>query len=202
MVALALMGAAGCDCRPRRAARVERRVPLPLQILADRGTAALPRGAPDTARAWLGRVSTSPPPPARVAPSPPGSLLPPAPAIRLDSLAVVREPEPAAAGDDELKPPIPLGATPLRLPGGGRLLRLEIDVRIDEQGQVSDALWAGGSQDSAAVAAAVDCALRMRFFPALRRGHPVAVWCRQTFEFGRGLARPAAEGGAGPPENR
>jgi hypothetical protein len=169
MVALALMGAAGCDCRPRRAARVERRVPLPLQILADRGTAALPRGAPAT---------------------------------RLDSLAVVREPEPAAAGDDELKPPIPLGATPLRLPGGGRLLRLEIDVRIDEQGQVSDALWAGGSQDSAAVAAAVDCALRMRFFPALRRGHPVAVWCRQTFEFGRGLARPAAEGGAGPTENR
>ena len=29
----------------------------------------------------------------------------------------------------------------------------------------------------------------MRFYPALRDGRPVAVWCRQRFKFGRDGAR-------------
>jgi hypothetical protein len=49
---------------------------------------------------------------------------------------------------------------------------------------VSDALWAEGSQDSTVVEAALACARGMRFYPALRSGRPIAVWCRQRFEFG------------------
>ena len=60
-----------------------------------------------------------------------------------------------------------------------------LDVRVDEEGAVSHAEWAGGSRDTALVTSAIECALAMRFFPALRAGRPVAVWCRQRFEFGR-----------------
>src|SRR6266545_850269 len=47
----------------------------------------------------------------------------------------------------------------------------------------ADAGWAGGSEDPARVAAATACARAMRFYPALRAGRPVAVWCRQRFDF-------------------
>jgi TonB family protein len=60
---------------------------------------------------------------------------------------------------------------------------VELDVRIGEDGSVTDALWAGGSADSALTDAATTCALSMRFFPALRAGQPTAVWCRQRFDF-------------------
>ena len=55
---------------------------------------------------------------------------------------------------------------------------------MSESGAVTDALWAGGGTDSALVAAARACALGMSFFPALRGGRPVAVWCRERFEIG------------------
>jgi hypothetical protein len=35
------------------------------------------------------------------------------------------------------------------------------------------------------VDAARECALAMRFYPALRAGRPTAVWCRQRFDFDR-----------------
>ena len=60
------------------------------------------------------------------------------------------------------------------------------DRRVDESGEVTDALWAGGSNDSALVQSATECALRMRFYPALQSGQPVPVWCRQRFDFGGG----------------
>jgi TonB family protein len=59
---------------------------------------------------------------------------------------------------------------------------VDVDVRVAEDGSVSDARWAGGG-DSALAAAAIRCALDMRFFPALQAGRPVAVWCRQRFDF-------------------
>ena len=90
---------------------------------------------------------------------------------------------PALAVDPELKPPILRSAGTLRVPARLRAAWVELDVRVDEGGSTTDALWAGGSSDSALVAAAVDCALEMRFFPALREGRPVAVWCRQRFDF-------------------
>ncbi|MGH7730963.1 MAG: energy transducer TonB, partial [Candidatus Eiseniibacteriota bacterium] len=61
---------------------------------------------------------------------------------------------------------------------------LELDVRVDEQGDVSEVLWAGGTRDPALVRAGIACARAMRFFPAQRAGRPVAVWCRQRFDFG------------------
>jgi TonB family protein len=86
--------------------------------------------------------------------------------------------------DPDLKPPL------LRFPGTLRLARgrgfVELDVRVGEDGTVTDALWAGGSRDSALAAAATECALGMRFYPALRAGRPVAVWCRQRFDFAGG----------------
>lgn len=88
--------------------------------------------------------------------------------------------EESSAEPDSLQPPIARGPARLVLPARSRRGdAVELDVRVDEQGLVSDALWVGGSRDSALVAAATDAALGMRFFPALRRGRPVAVWCRQ-----------------------
>ena len=100
---------------------------------------------------------------------------------------------PSLVMDEDLKPPIPIGPAPLELPRARRSSAwVELDVRIDESGAVSDALWADGSADSSTVAATVACALAMRFHPALRHGVPVAVWCRQRFEIGRGgVPRPA-----------
>ena len=70
------------------------------------------------------------------------------------------------------------------LPDHARRAEVELDVRVDESGEVTDALWAEGSADPALVAAATACALGMRFYPALQSGRPIAVWCRQRFDFG------------------
>jgi hypothetical protein len=135
---------------------------------------------------------------------PPARLAGPAPSARLTLVRIaparpglqnaLPEPEPSAppageragdglAADDELRPPIPRGPATVRLhaPRSGWL---ELDVRVDEAGEVSDALPAGGDADSSTVRAAVDAALALRWFPATRRGRPVAVWCRQRFEVG------------------
>ncbi|HKQ57251.1 MAG TPA: energy transducer TonB, partial [Candidatus Eisenbacteria bacterium] len=99
------------------------------------------------------------------------------------TLASAMPPPPALAVDEDLKPPLPRSSTPLAVPPRARGF-VELDVRIDEQGSVSDALWAGGSEDPALVEPATRCALEMRFYPALRAGRAVAVWCRQRFDFG------------------
>ena len=89
------------------------------------------------------------------------------------------------AVDRDLKPPLLRAPGRLVVPPHRGPAVVELDVRVAEDGSTSDALWAGGSNDSALVAAATDCALEMRFYPALREGRPVAVWCRQRFEFPR-----------------
>jgi len=71
------------------------------------------------------------------------------------------------------------------LPRGAHPGVVELDVRVDESGGVSDAIWAGGSREPALVAAATACALGMRFHPAEQAGRRVAVWCRQRFELKR-----------------
>lgn len=89
--------------------------------------------------------------------------------------------------DENLRPPV------LRTPALLRLPRLstrgapwvDLDVRVDEAGVVSDADWAAGNDDPALVAAAIECALAMKFYPALLGERPVAVWCRQRFEVPR-----------------
>jgi hypothetical protein len=137
---------------------------------------------------------------------PPARLGSPVPAARLTLVRIaparpglqpaLPEPEPAApaaperageplAADDDLRPPIARAAAILRLRAPRRGW-LELDVRVDESGEVSDALPAGGDADSATVHAAIETALGLRWFPATRGGRPVAVWCRQRFEVGPG----------------
>jgi hypothetical protein len=138
------------------------------------------------ARAWLRRVSLVAP--ARLAP-------PPALDVPLPEAPPEAPPEGPGSPDelliDEgLKPPILMRPARLNLPEeSGRVRWVDLDVRVDESGAVSDARWAGESADTSAVRAAIECARGMRFHPALQRGRPVAVWCRQRFEFGRGSVR-------------
>jgi hypothetical protein len=126
-----------------------------------------------------------------VAPSRPTRLDPPLPPAASDTLAPEAAPPPALAIDDDLKPPLLRTPAALTRPADPRsgsrpgAQSVELDVRVDESGAVTDALWAGGAADSALVSAAIECALGMRFYPALRAGRPVAVWCRQRFDFGR-----------------
>lgn len=127
----------------------------------------------EPARVWLTQVTPSRPPKVDV-PLPDAAPSP------------VEDPgptPPALAVDPDLKPPILKTPGSLRVPAHARRGYVELDVRIGEDGSVTDALWAGGSADSALTEAATDCALAMRFYPALRAGKPTAVWCRQRFDF-------------------
>jgi TonB family protein len=178
----AALALAGCD-RPART--VERPYPIPVDVYADTGRSVPLRVAPAPAPAtparaavWLARVS-----PARSRASEP-----PVPEAAPETLGAAMPPPPGLTVDEDLKPPLPRARTALSVPRGARGF-VELDVRVDEQGLVSDALWAGGSEDPALVEAATRCALEMRFYPALRSGQPVAVWCRQRFDFGVADAR-------------
>jgi hypothetical protein len=190
---LLALGLAGCDRHAERPARASS-LPLPVRVLADSGrVTSLAMGANGGASAWMSRVTrAAPSPPVAVRPTPPGALAPPVPETG-ESLPPEPAPASALVLDDDLKPPIPRGAATLRVPAGRGRAFVELDVRVDESGAVSDALWAGGSQDSLQVAAAVDCALSLRYYPALQHGQPIAVWCRQRFEFGGGAARPVED---------
>jgi TonB family protein len=179
---MALVLIAGCGGAP---AREDSRAPsaLPVSVYADTGRATTLRVAPpDTAAAapraavWLASVS-----PARTAPAdlPPGEPSD-------DTLAAQPPPPPALVVDQGLKPPLLRAEAALAVPPGARGT-VELEVRVDEQGEVPEARWVGGSRDPALVRAAIECARAMRFFPAERAGRPVAVWCRQRFDFG---ARP------------
>jgi hypothetical protein len=173
-----LIAMPGCGRRaetPATSAPLE----LPIRVLADTGRSGrLAIALPDTGlgaqpTVWLARVSPTRAPMSAPLPEPvPG---PPAE----DALAPA---PPRLEVDEDLKPPIPRERTPLVVPDGARGI-VELDVRVDESGAVSDALWAGGSEDSSLVDAAITCALTMRFYPALKAGRPVAVWCRERFEF-------------------
>lgn len=117
---------------------------------------------------------------ARVTPALPETAEPPPAAPESAGVSPLASP---VAVDDRLKPPLLRARAALAVPVGARG-RVELDVRVDENGRVTDARWAGGSSDSALVRSAVACALAMRFYPALRAGNPVAVWCREHFDFG------------------
>jgi hypothetical protein len=118
----------------------------------------------------------------------------PAPALPealLDSLPLPEEAPPGLEVDPGLKPPILRAPGTLALPPGwhGPRTSVDLDVRVDESGRVSDALPALASGDSVVieaglVEAARRCALGMRFYPALQGGRAVPVWCRQRFDFG------------------
>jgi hypothetical protein len=180
-----LLLAAGCERRDARETANAAPQPLALavRVLADSSRVTTlpvrapraPAGAPPAARAWLTTVT-----PAR-------ADLPSSPLPEPDAPEGPLAPPPMLAVEPGLLPPVlrDPAALVLRAPRGTRPASVELDVRVDEAGDVSDAMWAGGSQDSALVHAAIECALGMRFWPARRGDDAVAVWCRQRFDFAR-----------------
>lgn len=173
----------GLACAPRTdlATPAAPLAELPFEVLADSGLAL--------------RMPAAPWPPGRVALHATLERVAPSRA-RLDLPLPDAPPAiPAGAGaderggglafDDALQPPIARGPAPFVVTGRGRGW-IELDVRVDEAGDVSDAeLHDSAGADSAQVAAALEAAFAMRFHPALRRGEPVPVWSRQRFELGR-----------------
>jgi hypothetical protein len=155
-------------------------VPLLVNVLADTGRGGLLEVRPPAARVWLESVT-----PARL----------PAPAPALPEALPDSQPPPETAlpGLDVnpgLVPPVLRTPGTLTLPSGWRGARasVDLDVRVDETGRVSDVLPVPAGGDSAVaggglVEAARLCARGMRFYPALRGGRAVPVWCRQRFEF-------------------
>jgi hypothetical protein len=157
---------------------------LPARVAADTGGMERLPVRPPQARAWLARVSRNPPPPVTPvsregAPQVPLPEAAPDTSIPLGGAAL--------AVDPGLVPPVPRGPAALLVPprgyaGSGSVVL--IDVHVNERGEVTDVLGPDTRADSALVAAAIACARRMRFYPARLAGEPVAVWCRQRFEFG------------------
>ena len=132
--------------------------------------------APDTG---LGAL----PPPAAEPDEPPAT----APSEATPSGAASSAPSSPPDVARRLEPPVPLGAP--ELVSGGRGGRVTLDVRVDENGDVSDALFVASDADSLTVSAATAAALRLRFHPARLGGHPTAVWTRQVFDVRRGGKR-------------
>ena len=182
---LALLLAGGCARSPEPAAsRPPSRpvaVPLAVNVYADTGRGGRLEVHLPAARAWLASVT-----PARL-PAPAPAL----PEALPDSLAPLEDSPPALAVNPGLVPPVLRAPGTLALPAGwrGPRVSVELDVRVDESGRVSDALPVRASGDSATIAvglveAARRCALGMRFYPALQGGRAVPVWCRQRFDLG------------------
>ena len=151
-------------------------VALSVRVLADTARTGDLRIVPPRARIWMAQVTPARPRLVELGlPEPmPDTLIPGSPPTALTI-------------DEGLKPPILRTPGLLRLPGNARPKTIrtrwvDVDVRVDENGVVSDALWAGGSDDSTLARSATEGALSMRFYPAIKAGRPVAVWCRQRFE--------------------
>jgi len=139
----------------------------------------------DTAagQAWtvtppLARVSL-----ARVTPAPASDLSPPLPEPTPATPPAAPSRTGGLATDDVLHAPIPKQSGTLAVPKGSASATVELDVLVDRLGRVGQVRWAEGARDTALVNAAMRCAETMTFYPALLRGAPVAVWCRQRFEF-------------------
>ncbi|HVP14819.1 MAG TPA: hypothetical protein VMS88_04705, partial [Terriglobales bacterium] len=113
-----------------------------MNVLADTGRGgALPVPLRTGARVWLARVS-----PARLPPP-----TPPLPSASPDSMAALEDSPPALEVDPGLDPPILIVRGVLELPRGPHPARgvVELQVRVDENGAVSEATWTGGSADTA-----------------------------------------------------
>jgi hypothetical protein len=159
-------------------------LPLPVEVRSDTARSERLKVEPPVhARIWVAHVGS-----ARVTPARGLALEPELPAGSPDTIVIPDTSPPMLEIDADLKPPILRSRALLSVPQGWPPKRrpesVELDVRVDEVGTVTVAQWTGGSRDSGLVRAAVDCASHMRFYPALRGGRPVAVWCRQRFDFG------------------
>lgn len=173
---LALLGALAGGCGGERPdpgpyAR-DTAMSIPVEVVADSGDSRTLAIEPPPVRAWVTRVT-----PAR---GDPAAIPPPEPVTEPPSPGA----PPGLTVDPGLKPPIPRTVAALRLRTPARNpASVELDVRVDETGRVAEARWAGGSGDSGLVRVAIESARGMLYHPALRGGRPVAVWCRQRFDF-------------------
>ena len=150
--------------------------------LAGTGTLTLEHVSVERSR--LGRAS-----PALEVPVDPGQLSPPLPPAEPDERPAPPERAPGPGDARSLQPPIPIGA-PLPSAGSPRGAgRVTLDVRVDENGEVSEALPVESNGDSVIVRAAIDAAMAVRYHPALLGGRPIAVWTRQVIDVGRARAR-------------
>jgi TonB family protein len=175
----ALPPGAGCD-RPRPAR--ERPSPLrAVQVHADTGRTGRLSVRLPAARVWVVRVTPARPSLPAPPPPEPAPEVPPSAGEEGSALEVAPGLLPPV-----LRTPVPtcLRQAPA-LPPGRRAADawVDLEVRVDEAGAVTSVEWRGGSGDTALVESARRCALAMRFHPALRAGVPVAVWCRQRFDF-------------------
>jgi TonB family protein len=189
-LALLLPALALTGCEREHSPAETRTLPLPVQVLADTSASTPLRVEPPEARIWVRTITEASggrPPVADIAPAPASGSGPALPDAAIDSIAPMPAPPPLDVPAD-LEPPIPKRSARLVMPERRRIGRegatVELDLLIEENGEVADVEWASGSQDSSLVAAAIASARTMSFYPALRRGHPVAVWCRQRFDFG------------------
>src|SRR5262249_47446368 len=103
-------------------------------------------------------------------------------------------PEPSRARvDPALTPPLRLAAGALSAPHDAHGMPLNgsvlLDVQVRERGNVTPVSRAGGSNDSALVRAPTATVRGMPFPPARRGEEPVAVGCRQRFDFGAAVRR-------------
>jgi len=175
---VACAGCGGGDTGPGReagGARPGSALSIPVEALADSAAGGRLHVDPP-ASAWIVRVRPSSPADLNVPPPEAALEVPPDTSSRPLQLDV----------DPGLRPPIPKRPARIRpLAGVREPASVELEVRVDDQGRVTEAIWAGGTRDAAFVDAAIACARTMEFFPAYRGGVPVAVWCRQRFEFGR-----------------
>ncbi len=188
-VVVLLLAATGCARHERPIVAGRRSWLLAVLVYADTARVARLSVPPPAARVWLARVT-----PARVALEVPAPL-----DLSSDSLPAPPDEGPALEVDPGLKPPVLRTPGHLVLPLGPHSTGwVDLDVRVDEDGAVSDALWVSGGTDTALVGAARHCALSMSFYPALRGGRPVPVWCRQRFD----LRAPVPTERAGSPAGR
>lgn len=188
---IAALGLGGCAPAPRKQAAAAPDRSTGAAIALDRPERPIvPLAGGDTLR--LERVTlqralltgAATPPKVAISPAAP-ALEPPAPESD--------EPPPAEStagnGTDTrtLLPPIPRGAPATAIAGRGG--RVTLDVRVDEEGDVSDALLVDSDADSNTVRAAIEAAEAIRYHPALLGGRPIAVWTRQVIEVRRGSRR-------------
>jgi hypothetical protein len=152
-----------------------------VDVAADTGRTVTLRIAPPAGSVWLARVAERRAEPVASGGAP---LNPPPPVPEPGALPAELPAPPEFEIEANLQPPALIASPPLRVPPGAGPASVELDVHVDESGGVAEVAWAGGSHDPALFGAASACARGMSFRPATRGGRPVAVWCRQRFDFG------------------
>jgi hypothetical protein len=170
------MGCGGHEARSRPPASSER--PRAVRALEDSGASVPLAVRPPLTAVRLAPAAPATPDLREAAPSPP------LPAAAPDTAIPAAGRGSGLASDDALHPPIPRSAGVIIVPAGlTHPAFVELELRVDELGRVSDLRWADGSLDTALIRAASHGAATLTFYPALLRGLPVAVWCRQRFDF-------------------